>query len=254
MSSTVYDPGIHRPGKRKEPFALGIIMKDNFTDHTQHAISKYLMTYIYILLLRKTARLLGGGEEFLVHASVQARSGKGKGGTEGSHILLREVSFGGTYVYDLAQIPQGLKSALVYCAAQVTVTPGSYNRMDQLLEEPEPTLSSYLSLVRHACRAEADTLLFRGALFDDICRLFQFAIANGDTYAQAPTTAQGQKSGARHLAEYTLELARFRSLRATIIQRDTEDWMYAIRVDGGWEVKNKQSWESIRNRIYLSDV
>jgi hypothetical protein len=150
MSSTIYDPGLHRPGKRKEPFALGIIMKDNFTDHTQHAISKYLMTYIYILLLRKTARLLGGGDEFLVHASVQARTGKGKGGTEGSHILLREVSFGGTYVYNLAQIPQGLKSALVYCAAQVTVTPGSYNRTDQLLEEPEPTLGAYLSLVRVA--------------------------------------------------------------------------------------------------------
>lgn len=254
MSFSSYDPGIKRPGKRKEPFALGIIMRDYFDDYTEHAISKFLMTYIYVLLLRKTARLLGGGEEFLVHASVQARTGKGSAKTEGAHILLREVSFGGTYAYDLRNIPQGLKGALVYCAAQVTVTPGAYNRADQLLEEPEPTLKDYLALIRQAVREEEDSLAVRTRLFDDICRLFSAAIMTGASYAKAPDTPKEKAAASPLLGDYRLALIRFQSLKESITANSTEDWMYAIRVNGGWEVKNKETWESLRRRLYFSDL
>jgi hypothetical protein len=197
---------------------------------------------------------LGGGDEFLVHASVQARTGKGKAKTEGSHLLLREVSFGGTYVYDLDNIPQGLKGALVYCAAQVSVTPAIYNRTDQLLEEPEPTLRAYLALIRRYIRKEEDSLEMRKQLFFDICRLFQNALNNARTYADDPKTSSTKREGASLIVDYRLALMKFVSRWKLVTAKSTEDLMYAIRVKGGWEVKGRESWGSMRSRMDFSDL
>ncbi|MCI0701268.1 MAG: hypothetical protein L0241_09340 [Planctomycetia bacterium] len=249
----IYDRYIKRPEKRAEPFKVGFIMKATFDDPTQHAASRFLLTYIYVLLLRKTARLLGGGDAFLVHASVQARTGNGKKGTEGSHQLLREVSFGGTYVYDLKDIPQGLKGALVYCAAQVTITPGLYNRTDQLLEEPEITLREYLNVVRETIQEEADTPKMRDVLFGRIVRLFRSALVMGKAYAGLVGLGTDKGKGVANLPAYQQALTRFEADRSYIVAKSTEDWMYAMRIGGGWDAKNKKSWESIRAKLYKSD-
>lgn len=233
--------------KRKEPAQLGFLMRKSFTDPTMHAIRRYALTYIYVLLLRKTARLLGGGMLQLAHATVQARKGSGKGGTEGAHMLLREATFGGVPVYALPQVPKGLMGALVYCAAQVTITPALYNRADQLLEEPEITLKAYLKLIQETIAEEADTQAMRERLFDKIITLFDLALTQGAVHAL--TAPKEKAAGASLLPQYRLALLKLQAWRKTFTTRDTEGWMYAIRVKGGWEWKDAQAWEDIQARI-----
>lgn len=246
----IWDDMIGQGGKRQAPYDQGFIISSLITNAQTHARKRMGLTYIYVLLLRKANRLLGEFDAYLVHASLQARKGKAVNKTEGAHQLLREVSLGNKFAYALNQMPQGLKGCLVYCASQVSVIDASYNRADQLLEEPEPTLKEYIDLVRKYIRKDEDSASMRGELFDEICTLFTNSVGNAKAHA---LTQHGDKAKSQHLLDqYATEFLKLKSQRAKVIRKSTEDWMFLMRTRGGVKAANTKTWDQIRNKLYVA--
>ena len=142
-----------------------------------HGKKRLVLSYIYLLLLKQVTEaghIPANTQLKKVSASLQA-GGAGHG-NEAAHQLLREVGFsaplgaGIEYPYDIVEMPQDMRAALIYCTSATSDIEKKYNTADSQLE-----VCIQFDFLALAQRCVSDARPADTAIWDRLVQIFNAA-------------------------------------------------------------------------------
>lgn len=127
----------HYPNQQSIPGGTdtAFIVSAKNKNQSNHVGKRFMLTYIYLLMIKHLLAVGRLNVEPVKLAPMTLQAKGGKGGNQGAHQVLGELTVGNDPLYHLPGLTKAELRAIVYCNSAVSDIPKAYNFVDNLLEK-----------------------------------------------------------------------------------------------------------------------